>query len=126
MYLKMANGKRKAVVSQVLLVLGMLLVTSQAVNAESLPIKTYTIADGLVSNKISRIARDSRGFMWFCTEEGLSRFDGYTFTNYSTEQGLPTNWVDDFLETRSGTFLVATYAGLCVFNPRGVPIRQDR
>jgi len=126
MYLKLANGKRKAMVSQVLLVLGMLLVVSQAVNAESLPIKTYTIADGLVSNKISRIARDSRGFMWFCTEEGLSRFDGYTFTNYSTAQGLPTNWVDDFLETRSGTFLVATYAGLCVFNPRGVPIRQDR
>ncbi|MEK6301795.1 MAG: two-component regulator propeller domain-containing protein [Acidobacteriota bacterium] len=94
--------------------------------SERLPIQTYTIADGLVSNKISRIVRDSRGFLWFCTEEGLSRFDGYTFTNYTTEQGLPSNWVDDFLETRSGVFLVATYAGLCVFNPVGVPLPQDR
>ena len=94
--------------------------------AERLPIKTYTIADGLVSNKISRISRDSRGYLWFCTEEGLSRFDGYTFTNYTTERGLPSNWVDDFLETRSGLFLVATAAGLCVFNPLGVPLSQDR
>jgi len=94
--------------------------------SEQLPLKTYTIADGLVSNKISRIVRDSRGFLWFCTEEGLSRFDGYTFTNYTTEQGLPSNWVDDFLETRSGVFLVATYGGLCIFNPLGVPLPQDK
>ncbi len=106
--------------------LGLLLVASVIVKGERLPIKTYTIADGLVSNKISRIVRDSRGFLWFCTEEGLSRFDGYTFTNYTTEQGLPSNWVDDFLETRSGVFLVATYAGLCVFNPVGTPLPQDR
>src|ERR1041384_558215 len=107
MYLRLANGTRKAVVSQVLFVLGMLLVASRAVNAESLPIKTYTIADGLVSNKISRITRDSRGFMWFCTEEGLSRFDGYTFTNYGTAQGLPHPNVNDILETRAGEYWVA-------------------
>jgi ligand-binding sensor domain-containing protein len=70
----------------------LLLVFSATANSEQLPIKTYTIADGLVSNKISRISRDTRGFLWFCTEEGLSRFDGYTFTNYTTEQGLPSNW----------------------------------
>ncbi len=95
-------------------------------SAEQLPIKPYTTADGLVSNKISRIARDSRGFLWFCTEDGLSRFDGYAFTNYTTQQGLPVNWVDDFLETRDGIFLVATSAGLCVFDPLGAPLPQDK
>jgi ligand-binding sensor domain-containing protein/signal transduction histidine kinase len=104
----------------------LLLVFSATANSEQLPIKTYTIADGLVSNKISRISRDTRGFLWFCTEEGLSRFDGYTFTNYTTEQGLPSNWVDDFLETRSGIFLVATSAGLCIFDPKGVPLSQSK
>ena len=107
-------------------VFALLLASSAVGKGERLPIKTYTIADGLVSNKISRIVRDSRGFLWFCTEEGLSRFDGYTFTNYTTEQGLPSNWVDDLLETRSGTLLVATYEGLCVFNPQGVPLPQDK
>lgn len=122
----MAGEKIVAVAKGMLWALGLLLVVSQIVKGELFPIKTYTIADGLVSNKISRIVRDSRGSLWFCTEEGLSRFDGYTFTNYTTEQGLPSNWVDDFLETRSGTFLVATRAGLCVFNPLGVPLPQNK
>src|SRR6185295_13964572 len=50
----------------------------------------------------------------------------YGFINYTTQQGLPTNWIDDFLETRAGDFLVATTSGLCVFDPKGVPIAQDR
>src|SRR5213593_2154527 len=72
--------------------------------AEHLPIRTYTIADGLPGDQINRIVRDSRGFLWFCTQEGLSRFDGYRFTNYATDQGLPNPRVLDLLETRSGVY----------------------
>ena len=99
----------------------LVLTRPDAARSEQLPIKTFTTADGLVSNRISRIARDQRGFLWFCTEGGLSRFDGYTFTNYTTQQGMASNWVDDFIETGSGVFLVGTEAGLCVFDPRGEP-----
>jgi hypothetical protein len=122
----MLGSKRNKAVGWLLGGLVVVTIAAAEAVAERLPIKTYTIADGLVSNKISRISRDSRGYLWFCTEEGLSRFDGYTFANYTTEQGLPSNWVDDFLETRSGLFLVATSAGLCVFDPLGVPLSQDR
>jgi ligand-binding sensor domain-containing protein/two-component sensor histidine kinase len=89
--------------------------------AEHLPIKTYTTADGLAQNAVNRIVRDSRGFLWFCTEDGLSRYDGYTFTNYGVEQGLPSGQVIDLLETRAGEYWVATYSGLCRFNPKGRP-----
>ncbi|MEW6125751.1 MAG: two-component regulator propeller domain-containing protein [Acidobacteriota bacterium] len=109
-----------------ILLIGLLLLLVIETRAEQLPIRVYTTAEGLVSNKISRIVRDSRGFMWFCTEDGLSRFDGYRFTNYTTQQGLPINWVDDFLETREGVFLVATGAGLCLFDPQGVPLPQEK
>lgn len=77
-----------------------LLAISSLTRAERLPIKTYTTVDGLAHNNINKIVRDSRGFLWFCTGDGLSRFDGYTFTNYGTEQGLPHREVNDFLETR--------------------------
>src|SRR5262245_8513368 len=70
--------------------------------AEHLPIKTYTTVEGLAYNDINRIVRDSRGFMWFCTTGGLSRFDGYDFTSYGAEQGLPHREATDFLETREG------------------------
>jgi PAS domain S-box-containing protein len=87
--------------------------------AEQLPIKSYTTADGLARDSISRIVQDSRGFLWFATAEGLSRFDGYKFTNYGVEQGLPNRNINDLLETRSGMYWIATSAGLCRFNPNG-------
>src|SRR5437660_12593292 len=85
--------------------------------AERLPLKAYTVADGLPNNVINKIVRDSRGFLWFCTSEGLSRFDGYSFTNYGVDQGLPHTTVNDFLETRSGELWIATDGGVVLFNP---------
>ena len=66
-----------------------LLLAPSLLDASRLPIKTYTTADGLARDYITCIEQDSRGFLWFCTAEGLSRFDGYQFTNYRVEQGLP-------------------------------------
>jgi ligand-binding sensor domain-containing protein len=71
-------------------------------NAEQLPVKNYTIADGLARDYVNRIRQDSHGFMWFCTSEGISRFDGYGFTNYGLSDGLPHRMINDFLETRDG------------------------
>lgn len=95
------------------------LFSSLAALAERLPLKAYAVADGLANNVINKIVRDSRGFLWFCTDEGLSRFDGYSFTNYGVVDGLPHAVVNDFLETSQGELWVATNAGLVFFDPRG-------
>ncbi|HZE69724.1 MAG TPA: two-component regulator propeller domain-containing protein, partial [Pyrinomonadaceae bacterium] len=97
------------------------LILSPIVRAERLPLKAYTVLDGLGHNNINKIVRDSRGFLWFCTDEGLSRFDGYSFTNFDTDDGLPHRVVTDFLQTRDGQLWVGTSGGLVHFNPRGVP-----
>src|SRR5262247_1246820 len=91
---------------------------SRGARAEQLPIRTYTTADGLLRDNANRIKLDSRGFLWFCTNDGLSRFDGYSFTNYTTDDGLPHRVVNDLLETRSGEIWVATGNGLARFNPK--------
>lgn len=88
------------------------------IHGERLPAKVYTTADGLAHNSVHRILRDSRGLLWFCTAEGLSRFDGYGFTRYGTAEGLPSPNVQDILETKSGIYWVATGSGLCRFSPR--------
>src|ERR1051326_4104772 len=75
---------------------------------ERLPIRAYTTADGLPSSYIERIAVDSRGLLWFCTRDGLSRFDGSRFVTYSTQQGLPIPHVNHLLETREGVYWIAT------------------
>jgi signal transduction histidine kinase/ligand-binding sensor domain-containing protein len=87
--------------------------------AERLPVKTYTTADGLQRDIVLRIRQDSRGFLWFCTGEGLSRFDGVGMTNFTVADGLPNRYVNDFLETGTGTIYVATSKGLARLNPRG-------
>ncbi|HZF39962.1 MAG TPA: two-component regulator propeller domain-containing protein, partial [Blastocatellia bacterium] len=47
---------------------------------------------------------------------------GYRFTNYTSEQGLPDDEVNDLLETRGGTYWIATSNGLCRYNPKGSPL----
>ena len=100
--------------------IGLIIAAALLARAERLPLKIYTTADGLGHENVSRIVRDSRGFLWFCTFEGLSRFDGYGFTTYGIDQGLPSAVVNDLLETRKGEYWVSTGAGLCRFNPRGI------
>ena len=94
-----------------------LLLAPSLLDASRLPIKTYTTADGLARDFVTCIEQDSRGFLWFCTAEGLSRFDGYQFANYHVEQGLPSNYVNDFLQTRQGIYWCATTGGLARFEP---------
>jgi ligand-binding sensor domain-containing protein/signal transduction histidine kinase len=88
---------------------------------EVLPIRSYTTADGLASDHVDCIVPDSRGFIWFCTPEGLSRFDGYRFVTYGRREGLPHRDVNAFLETRSGSYFAGTDRGLSQFHwsPRG-------
>jgi ligand-binding sensor domain-containing protein/two-component sensor histidine kinase len=75
------------------------------------------MADGLVNDWVNRIVQDSHGFIWFCTRDGLSRFDGYQFTNYTAADGLADSYITGLVETRDGAYWVATWGGLCRFNP---------
>ena len=88
-----------------------LLLTSQSVSAQHLPVRTYTTDDGLPRDLVLRIVRDSHGFLWFCTGDGLSRFNGYEFITYGLEHGLPHPVINDLLETRRGVYWVATNGG---------------
>src|ERR1700687_1620321 len=91
--------------------------------ADVLPIRAYTTAEGLAHNHVNRIFPDSRGFLWICTDEGLSRFDGHRFANYTTASGLPHIHVNDMLETRAGQYWIATDGGITRFHPEA---RQNR
>ena len=93
--------------------------------AERLPVKTYTVADGLLRDNVLKIKQDSRGFLWFCTDEGVSRFDGEGFTNFTTDDGLPDRHANDFLETRDGAIYLATDKGLARLNPNGIRGSKD-
>ncbi|MBN9485361.1 MAG: histidine kinase [Bacteroidetes bacterium] len=62
----------------------------------------YTKSNGLLSNTVYNSFRDSRGYIWFCTDKGVSRFDGKNFKNYTTADGIPDNSIVNFFEDRAG------------------------
>jgi ligand-binding sensor domain-containing protein/two-component sensor histidine kinase len=66
--------------------------------AQQVFFRSYTVQDGLVANPIRCIYQDSRGFLWIGTFEGLSRYDGYKFTNYTTNNGLSHNFINSFYQ----------------------------
>jgi ligand-binding sensor domain-containing protein/two-component sensor histidine kinase len=96
-----------------------IVVLSLCACAEQLPVRVYTTADGLVRDDVSAIRRDSHGYLWFGTGEGVSIFDGNQFTNFTLADGIP-GAVRDILETRDGEYWFATVRGLCRFDPKPV------
>src|SRR5512140_3375928 len=91
--------------------------------AELLPVRTYTTADGLSHDRVKRIRQDRLGFLWFCTTEGLSRFDGRAFVSYGVRDGLPVPSANDFLETPSGFWVATNGGGVAFFDPSAVAPR---
>jgi ligand-binding sensor domain-containing protein len=89
----------------------LLLCLPSSVQTEQLPIKTYTIESGLSHDEVQYIAQDSHGFLWFCTGDKLSRFDGYRFTSYGKQDGFPFSSSNHFLESRKGVYWIATNGG---------------
>jgi ligand-binding sensor domain-containing protein len=77
----------------------------------------YTSQEGLCNNRINDIAQDSRGFIWFATENGLSRFDGYSFTNYKSNPydsiSIPGNVVTTLTMDGNENLWIGTTVGLC-------------
>lgn len=93
--------------------------------AQGLRFQQFTAADGLVQDNVNRIVRDSRGFLWFCTGDGLSRYDGFRFKNYAQEQGLPHRNITDLIETRAGEYMIASGGGISILDRHGKVVRWD-
>lgn len=60
-------------------------------------IELYTIKNGLSQSTINRIAQDSLGFIWVATQDGLNRFDGYSFRVFRHDPDDSTSIADNYL-----------------------------
>jgi signal transduction histidine kinase/DNA-binding response OmpR family regulator/ligand-binding sensor domain-containing protein len=83
---------------------------------EFMAFRNLTTADGLVSNQVSAIYRDSRGFLWVGTEEGLDRYDAYRFCSFTTRDGLPGPGISGLAEDMQGRIWVVTSDGSACYS----------
>lgn len=77
--------------------------------------------DGLSEGVVHSILKDSRGFMWFCTADGLNRYDGYKIKIYkkglNNSNNLTGNQILSIVEDKDGYLWIGTSTGLNKFDP---------
>ncbi|MBP6673317.1 MAG: hypothetical protein KA247_09220, partial [Bacteroidetes bacterium] len=76
-------------------------------------IRSFTTHDGLISNFVTTLKQDSKGYLWIGTDEGFSIFDGSTFRNNRPKRKELWGYINAFFESsvHPGTMWIATNGG---------------
>jgi ligand-binding sensor domain-containing protein/signal transduction histidine kinase len=84
--------------------------------------------DGLSQSSVRSILRDHRGFMWFGTDDGLNKYDGYHFVSFKRDPedagSLSDNYVRALYEDRDRVLWVGTNLGLNAFDRKSGTFRR--
>jgi signal transduction histidine kinase/ligand-binding sensor domain-containing protein/DNA-binding response OmpR family regulator len=110
------------------LLLWMMIVPVWSQNGK-LRFKHLDINSGLSGNQVKAIHKDSRGYIWIGTVNGLNRFDGYSVKTFHKMKGdstsLPDNNVNRIYEDPSGKLWIITASGLTIFDPTTCKFSAD-
>lgn len=75
----------------------LLLLFSSRISAQGLGFRQFTPSDGLPQNTVTTAFEDSEGFLWFGTQDGLCRYDGYGFRVFRNESGNTHSLCDNYV-----------------------------
>lgn len=90
-------------------------------NADNFMFKHLEVKDGLSSNQVLDILKDTEGFVWFATASGLNRYDGNGVTifrgNIDNPTALPDSYVKSIQEDGEGNLWLQTSSGYAIYDP---------
>jgi ligand-binding sensor domain-containing protein len=95
-----------------------LLVIFSFLNSLGQTFTNYTTADGLVDNNVLCATSQGNGVMWFGTQNGISKFDGFNWTNITTitDTALISNTITAIKTMSNGDLWVGTDFGVCKYS----------
>ena len=89
---------------------------------QSLSFDHYAVEDGISQSEIRSIFQDSEGYIWLGTQNGLNKFDGYTFEKFfydpADSSTISNSWIFDIAEDANGFLWIATKGGLNKYDKR--------
>jgi ligand-binding sensor domain-containing protein/serine phosphatase RsbU (regulator of sigma subunit) len=84
--------------------------------AQKVAFENHTLKTGLPQNSVYDIAQDHQGYLWFATQVGAARYDGYTYDHFNLTNGLPDDEVNCLLVDHEGKIWIGTQGGIGVYN----------
>ncbi len=100
-----------------LILISVVFISSSEISSQVNNFKYYSIEDGMPVSTALTMIQDSRGYLWLGTQGGgVSRFDGYIFSNFNNEKGLANNTVRTILEDSKGNLWFGTYDGISFYD----------
>ncbi|MCB0400869.1 MAG: histidine kinase [Flavobacteriales bacterium] len=91
----------------------------QGISAQTNSFRHYTVEDGLPSSQVYSAFQDSKGYIWFATDAGVSRFNGYEFENFDASDGLTDNTVFLITEDARGRIWFGTFNCMLSYYEKG-------
>lgn len=83
--------------------------------SQKINLQKFSVKDGLIQSTVKQIEQDDYGNLWLATNYGLSKFNGKSFENFTTTNGLPSNEISSLLFTKDILF-IGTKKGFCSYN----------
>lgn len=105
------------------LVFSMLLTHGLA--AQSPAFRHIDVADGLASATFYDVFQDQKGYVWFCSEAGVTRFDGLYLEHFTMDDGLADNEVFGLYQDRQGRIWARAFNGQLSYFQGGYHYNQS-
>jgi len=88
--------------------------------ATNIKFKHLSIKEGLSQSTINAITQDEMGFMWFGTQDGLNKYDGYEFITFKHEiddsTTISSGFINCFYNDNMGQLWIGTNNGINIFH----------
>lgn len=77
-------------------------IAGNAAEVDSLRVLHFDVDNGFPSNNVYSLIQDRMGYLWFATDNGIVKYNGYSFRIFNSSSGLPSNDVYQFYEDKRG------------------------
>jgi ligand-binding sensor domain-containing protein/class 3 adenylate cyclase len=95
---------------------------------KTIKFETYSLENGLSQSSITGVVQDQFGFIWISTQDGINRYDGYTFktfkNNPSDDNTIPNNYIHFLKRDESGNIWFGTNRGIGKINPKDFSVQR--